>query len=189
MNRLWFLITHRNVSWQISQGRCAALEWRAELVRRLSLARPMHFAQVDPWEASEGVAICCQRCRPPHRMVSILKCCNRGRKKFESHFHRHLLRNRFASRKRQDESNQIDWVFMSNYSENAWHCLFRSFGVLWFLDVSGKVSLTCTISIEVEGAVSSLSRWSFGLSCSSVWSIWRLGTGAVTWWDCRLIGC
>jgi len=28
------------------EGRCAALEWRMELVRRLSLARPMHFAQV-----------------------------------------------------------------------------------------------------------------------------------------------
>lgn len=31
------------------EGRCAALEWCAELVRRLSLARPMHFAQVKLW--------------------------------------------------------------------------------------------------------------------------------------------
>eukprot|EP00435_Cladocopium_sp_Y103_P069910 s554_g34.t1 len=31
------------------EGRCASLEWRAELVRRLSLARPMHFAQVKLW--------------------------------------------------------------------------------------------------------------------------------------------
>lgn len=31
------------------EGRCAALGWRAELVRRLSLARPMHFAQVKLW--------------------------------------------------------------------------------------------------------------------------------------------
>ena len=94
-------------------------------------------------------------------------------KSLKSRFPCHLLGNRFALRNGPIMATQINWVF--------WKCLALP-SLFVSLMISGCcwegswhfLTLNCT-GIEVEGTVSSLWRWSFGLSCSSVWSIWRLG--------------